>query len=230
MTDWDTTDDVAALLDAARGIASDRQLLLFACGCCRLVEAKMPAVRYLADRFERDAERPMSRDEKWSILSAVGSALLGDVHPMVRQFLMGQDSDPWNLAANVALIGRMFESGEPTLLPEGFMLAGGTLMRRESAAQASILREVVANPDWTRAFDHRWRTDAVRGIAAAIEESRAWDRLPILADALQDAGCEDEHLLGHCRLADHAHRPGCWALDRVRGFRERSSPNPGDPL
>ncbi|MBX3401420.1 MAG: hypothetical protein KF873_22015 [Gemmataceae bacterium] len=103
-------------------------------------------------------------------------------------------------------------------------------MPRTSASQAQVLREVVRNPDRNIEFDPRWRTDAVRGIAAAIVESRAWDRLPILADALQDAGCEDDELLRHCRLADHIHRPGCWALERVRETPWLSSPNPGDPV
>lgn len=226
MTDWDQTDDVGLMLKKVRGIASDRQLMFFACGCCRLVETKLPAVRYLADRFEKDAERPMSRDEKWSILSAIGSALLGDIHPILRQFLMGQDNDSWTMAAQVASIGRMFEFNGA---PESLEVVGPSIPRN-SASQAKVLREVVRDPDRNIEFDPRWRTDAVRGIAAAIVESRAWDRLPILADALQDAGCEDDELLQHCRLADHLHRPGCWALERVRETPGRSSPNPGDPV
>jgi hypothetical protein len=217
MTDWETTDDVTTMLDKVRRTASDRQLLLFACGCCRLVETKMPAVRYLADLFEKDAQRPMTTDEKWSILTAVGSALLGDVHPMVQRFLIGQESDPWNLAANVARIGRMFETVDSLKSPDGLEYSIGPPLKRNSAGQAAILREIVVNPTRSGSFDPRWRTDTARGIAAAIVESRAWDRMPILADALQDAGCEDTYLLDHCRLADHLHRPGCWVLDRVLG-------------
>jgi hypothetical protein len=217
MTDWETTDDVTTMLETVQETASDRQLLLFACGCCRLVETKMPAVRYLADRFEKDARRPMTPDEKWSILSAVGSALLGDVHPMVRRFLMGQESDPWHLAANVARIGRMFESDDSVENPLEWEYSVGPPLKRHSSGQAAILREIVANPLNSDSFDPRWRTDAARGIASAIEESRAWDRMPILADALQDAGCEEGPLLDHCRLVDHVHRPGCWAIDRVLG-------------
>jgi hypothetical protein len=44
---------------------------------------------------------------------------------------------------------------------------------------------------------------------------KAFDRLPILADALQDAGCEDATILGHCRNTNHIHVRGCWACDLV---------------
>ena len=64
-----------------------------------------------------------------------------------------------------------------------------------------------------------WRTSDVLGLARGIAEDRAFDRLPILADALLEAGCEDDEILAHLRLGDH-HRcasPGCWVLDRLLG-------------
>jgi hypothetical protein len=61
-------------------------------------------------------------------------------------------------------------------------------------------------------FDPRWRTSAAVGLADAIYAGRAFDRLPILADALEDAGCDDRRILDHCRR-DGWHVRGCWALD-----------------
>ena len=55
-----------------------------------------------------------------------------------------------------------------------------------------LLREVVGNPFRPVAIDPRWRTADVLGLARAIYEERAFDRLPLLADALMDAGCADE--------------------------------------
>jgi hypothetical protein len=49
-------------------------------------------------------------------------------------------------------------------------------------------------------------------LAAAIYEERAFDRLPVLADALEDAGCTDADILGHCR-AGGEHVRGCWVVD-----------------
>ena len=37
--------------------------------------------------------------------------------------------------------------------------------------------------------------------------------MPILADALQDAGCDNEDMLNHCRDVNQPHVRGCWVLD-----------------
>ena len=59
-------------------------------------------------------------------------------------------------------------------------------------------------------------TDAVRRMAEGIYTGRAFDRLPILADALLDAGCDNEELIRHCR-SDGPHVRGCWAVDLILG-------------
>ena len=59
-------------------------------------------------------------------------------------------------------------------------------------------------------------TDAVKGIADAVHVTGDFGRLPILADALEEAGVTDEALLAHCRDGG-PHLRGCWALDVVRG-------------
>jgi hypothetical protein len=59
---------------------------------------------------------------------------------------------------------------------------------------------------------------AADGLVGSIgeESERAFDRMPILADALEDAGCDDPLLLEHCRKEDK-HVRGCWALDLLTG-------------
>ena len=61
-----------------------------------------------------------------------------------------------------------------------------------------------------------WSDGTVMRMAQGIHEERAFDRLPILGDALLDAGCDDEELIGHCRSAG-PHVRGCWALDLILG-------------
>jgi hypothetical protein len=63
--------------------------------------------------------------------------------------------------------------------------------------------------------DARWRTEDVVGLARGIYEERAFDRLPLLADALMDAGCNDDAILSHNRSAG-PHVRGCWVVDRVQ--------------
>ncbi len=53
-------------------------------------------------------------------------------------------------------------------------------------------------------------------LAAAVYEERAFDRLPLLADALEDAGCTNAELLGHLR-GPGPHARGCRALDLLLG-------------
>lgn len=60
-------------------------------------------------------------------------------------------------------------------------------------------------------LDERWRTETVVGLAAGIREDRAFERLPILADALEEAGCDEELVLLHCRECAN-HVPDCWVV------------------
>ena len=88
----------------------------------------------------------------------------------------------------------------------------------ESELQESsrFLRDIFGNPFRPIAFDPAWRSEAAVGIARGIYEDRAFERLPILADALQDAGCEHPDILSHCREpGDHVR--GCWVVDLVLG-------------
>jgi hypothetical protein len=72
-------------------------------------------------------------------------------------------------------------------------------------------RPVCINPYWLS-----WDRGTAVNLAHAIYDERAFDRLPILADALEEAGCADQDILGHCR-AQGEHVRGCWAVDLLLG-------------
>jgi hypothetical protein len=82
----------------------------------------------------------------------------------------------------------------------------------ELAAQGALLRDVVGNPFRPATLEPAWLTPAVGSLAAGIDAERAFDRLPILADALEEAGCTDEDVLDHCRRPG-VHALGCWVVD-----------------
>ena len=87
----------------------------------------------------------------------------------------------------------------------------------ELAAQAALVRDIFGNPFRPPvAFAPDWRTDTAMSLATQMYEAREFSAMPILADALQDAGCTDEHLLSHCR-APGEHVRGCWVVDLVLG-------------
>ncbi len=86
----------------------------------------------------------------------------------------------------------------------------------EAEAQAAILRDIIGNPFRPVAFDPLWRSETVVLLARQMYESRDFSAMPILADALEDQGCGDENVLGHCR-GPGQHMRGCHILDLVLG-------------
>ncbi len=62
-----------------------------------------------------------------------------------------------------------------------------------------------------------WRTEAVVGLATGIRQEGAFDRLPVLADALDDAGCTDAYALAHLRHPGYQHDATCFVLAGILG-------------
>ncbi|MCE9568122.1 MAG: hypothetical protein K8U57_39470 [Planctomycetes bacterium] len=87
---------------------------------------------------------------------------------------------------------------------------------QEAAAQAALCRDIFGNPFRPVVADPAWLTTTVVALATGIYTDRAFDRMPILADALQDAGCDTPAVLNHCR-ADNIHVRGCWVVDLILG-------------
>jgi hypothetical protein len=82
-----------------------------------------------------------------------------------------------------------------------------------------LLRDIFGNPFRPLTFDRSWlawNNSTVAKISQAIYEDRAFDRLPVLADALEDAGCHDADILAHCRQS-REHVWGCWVVDLLLG-------------
>jgi hypothetical protein len=94
---------------------------------------------------------------------------------------------------------------------------GRVLVRDRAPA---ILRDIfgpipfgyaAADPSWLA-----WNGGAIGSLAQAIYTERAFDRMPILADALEEAGCFRHEILSHCR-GGGTHCRGCWVLDLLLG-------------
>jgi len=74
----------------------------------------------------------------------------------------------------------------------------------------------LAKPETPPTLLPAWRTGDVLGVARGIYEDRAFGRMPLLADALMDAGCDQDDILTHCR-SEGSHVRGCWVVDLVLG-------------
>jgi hypothetical protein len=94
----------------------------------------------------------------------------------------------------------------------------------EEAVQAELLREIVGNPFRPITIEPRWRTANVLDLARTIDEEEAFDRMPILADALMDAGCDCEAVLSHCRRGEW-HVRGCWVIRQLGDMVAPATPS-----
>jgi hypothetical protein len=82
--------------------------------------------------------------------------------------------------------------------------------------QCAVFRDILGNPFRPAAADPAWLTSTVAQLASGIYADRAFDRLPFLGDALEDAGCADRAILDHCR-SPGPHVRGCWVVDLLLG-------------
>jgi hypothetical protein len=109
------------------------------------------------------------------------------------------------------------------ILPALRLLAWITTSRVEKPApgvapeaQCRVLRDIFGNPFRPVAPDPGWRTSTVVALAQQMYEYRDFAAVPVLADALQDAGCDHPDVLDHCR-GPGPHGRGCWVVDLVLG-------------
>jgi hypothetical protein len=86
----------------------------------------------------------------------------------------------------------------------------------ETLEQVALLRDIFSNPFQPVTLDPSWLASTVTALAHQMYESRDFGAMPILADALQDAGCENADILDHCR-GPGPHVRGCWVVDLLLG-------------
>ncbi len=92
----------------------------------------------------------------------------------------------------------------------------GNMHPADDLADAMLIRELFGNPFRPVSFETTWLTAPITSLARSIYADRSFDRLPILADALEEAGCTNADILGHCR-GPGPHVRGCWVVDLILG-------------
>jgi hypothetical protein len=210
---WATERDPEVLFTVLGDAVSGRKLRLFAVACYRRFwHALTEAGRRLVERAERLADAPGGVPGR----AAPEAAAFDGAGNMVGALLSPDGFEAASWATDDTL-----EALERYCAARKFALGlSEALRRKEQAAQAELLRDVAGNifrpPSPVAPAVLAWNEAAVRRIAEGIYEERAFDRLPILADALLDAGCDDERLIGHCHSGG-PHARGCWAVDLILG-------------
>jgi hypothetical protein len=181
--------------------------------CARTVPLFCAAYARASVRFLPEVPRALSGSMFCDDLPAAGGAEAGEPLPwchmseaglclLLRASQTFEAVMYWRQgwAAEAGLAGAAWEGEE-------------TFRRRTAAA---LRRDIFGNPFRPVAFAPQWRTNTVLALALQMYDSRDFSAMPILADALQDAGCDSEDALDHCR-GGGPHVRGCWVVDLVLG-------------
>ena len=184
--------------------ASDRQYRLFACACARL----------LWDRLDDERSR---RSVEVAEEFADGRAVADDLRSAHEAAIRVTADWPAFFEKDLRSVGAATVASTRVAFAAGRQ-AGVFLEEAMPGVGAVLARDVVGNPFRLVTIDPAWLSSTVTFLAQAIYADRAFDRMPILADALQDAGCESDAVLNHLR-GSTPHVVGCWALDLVLGKR-----------
>jgi hypothetical protein len=213
--EWLTCPDPDPMLLFLRERGSERKLRLFACACSRRVLHLLEDQRTcrVVELAELNADGLATADEVWV------AARLVEVH--TRTLLHGTASHIAASAALAASAGAAWPAAWNVIAKARSALRHDFHFQAEaeSCQQRWVLVDVFGNPFNPPALDQswlRWNDATVPKIARGIYEERAFGRLPILHDALLDAGCDNEDMLAHCR-GDGPHVPGCWVIDLILG-------------
>lgn len=207
---WLNGTDPKPMLEFLDGKLSDRKARLFAVACCRrawhlLVDQRSRQAVEVAERFAdglaTDQELVDASTDAWQFT-------LHLVHD--DQAYSHLDNNTLNAADIPAF------AAEEVVAPLRVITAAQRALGvPEGEAQAEVLRCIFGNPFRHVAIDATWRyweAGTIGKIAQGIYDDRAFERLPILADALEEAGCTNTHLLQHCR-SEGLHSWGCWPVD-----------------
>jgi hypothetical protein len=209
--EWMACEDRQPMLEHFRGKFTDRKLRLFACACCRQVWSLLPGDgRAAVEVAERFADGKAGQTELGLAQNkAIDAARSAEGEAVWH----ATDADSFSAAfvTSFCAAGQEHVLGWP-----GRNDNNDEQVVKDHARFAGLLRDIVGNPFRPIAFNPRWRTADTVGLATGIYEDRAFDRLGLLADALQDAGCDDDQVLGHCR-SDGPHVRGCFVVDLVLG-------------
>lgn len=220
-SEWLRSADLVSLYRFIFRSASPRRLRLFACAACRAVLQPVlpePAVVAL-DAAERWADGQANR----ATLTAARSAA-GWYNRNRHLFVEAKPLEHADSAADCATrpVKTMADKGAWYSLYAARAL--GLITRRVDGKngwydehQASLLRDIFGNPFRPVTFSPAWRTDTAVSLARTMYDARDFSAMPILADALQDAGCDSDDILAHCRDTSLTHVRGCWVTDLVLG-------------
>jgi hypothetical protein len=222
--EWLACTDPTPMLEFLKGRARDRKLRLFACAGCRLIWKDLgDGSKKAVEVSERFADGSANLDELNTARHGIGMELFEGIG------CSNWCADAAVNAASETDPQRAWECGyPPERMPEkadiywvyGIRVESLTTLRVVyKATHSELLRDILGNPFHHATINPAWITwneRTIPRIAQAIYDANAFDRLPILADALEDAGCDNADIFAHCR-GEGPHVRGCWVVDLLLG-------------
>lgn len=199
---WLGSAEPRLMLEAIEGEASDRKLRLFICACCRAIWPLMSerSWREAVEIAERYADGVGSKGQMDELRDAIWYAEYNRHQPPLPAH---QPSD----AVQLALRPRPFY---PACDVPKILKAASS----DPDLPVALLRDIFGNPFHPITPSSSWITSSVLALARRMYDSRDFSAMPILADALQDSGCDNTDILDHCR-GPGPHVRGCWVVDAI---------------
>jgi hypothetical protein len=209
--EWLTATDPEPMLEFIYEESRERKLLLLAVACCRSVLNLLTEHQFLyaVDFIERYTDGLENVE--------VGNALDVSLATLFHQ-CYGNDFRKQTAEARVALMIHNLFGQTPEVAVDMNMRALRYLKHQEVGLKevnvflCHLFRDIFGNPFRPVTINSTWFTSTVLALATGIYQEKAFDRMPILADALMDASCDNEDILNHCRQAGE-HVRGCWVVD-----------------
>jgi hypothetical protein len=198
--EWLASADPEDMMRFLRESVSDRKSRLFCCSCCRIAwhelihESSCDAKRFrnAVEVAERFADGNATRAELASARAAVASG--AGNFPRDYEIIAGVLCEERSIDADIIVLASCYGD----------------------AGIASVFRDIFGNPFRPVLLDSSWPTSGVTQVAQHIYDKRRFEDMPILADALEDAGCDNAAILEHCR-SNGTHVRGCWVVDLLLG-------------
>jgi hypothetical protein len=201
--EWLTATDPFKLVELGGSQLNDRKLRLFCCACCFRYATRVhdTSTHAATVTLERYADGLVSETERLYPNTLLYNSLICEMW----------DENAYRAAVRAASgitadIGKLFR----------FASEKEQAIRLELEVQSALFRDIFGNPFCPVTLNPSWLTSTVVSLANGIYAEKAFDRMPILADALQDAECDNEDILNHCRQPGE-HVRGCFVVDSLLG-------------
>jgi hypothetical protein len=239
--EWLACTDPEPMLKFLKGKASDRKLRLFTCACCRRASNVLDEhIQTAVELAERNVDEPTALSI-WAVAEMeprlkdhrASQPLVMELPPwwdVVITMLSGQTEAVKRLViridnsiqrrANDTHAALRAAPGDEIRAARAAWAVAVAAKTQEQTLQCRLLRCIIGNPFCPIILDSAWLTwhdGLLVSMARLMYESRDFTDMPILADALEEAGCTDQEMLWHCRQQGAVHVRGCWVMDLILG-------------